>query len=96
MHRFGCGETPTQPKRLLQEEDSARRDIVNFDPQDDRLALGPFRLSNTRKGPPCWPPLRSESVGGPGARNFDAGPSRDLNFDPISWFDPPLLGSKER
>ena len=28
-------------------------------------------------------------------RNFDAGPSRDLNFDPLSWFEPPFWKVKK-
>ena len=38
------------------------------------------------------PPFPSEwgLLGGPEDRNFDAGTSRDLDFDPFSWFEPPF------
>ena len=46
---------------------------------------------------PFWLRFRSEwaPLGGPGDRNFDAGPSRDLTFDPLSWFEPPSSGVKK-
>ena len=48
--------------------------------------MGPFfrRLFRSE-----WAPL-----GGLGVRNFDAGPSQDLNFDPLSWFEPLSFGVK--
>ena len=59
------------------------------------LALGPFRLSK-----PGMAPLLAHLFGGngtplegPADRNFDAGPPRDLNFDPFPGFSP-LLGGQ--
>ena len=63
-----------------------------------RLAnLGPFSSLKTRNGPPLGPPLRSEwaLLGGPRDQNFDAGPSRDLNFDLLSWFWASPLGGQK-
>ena len=45
---------------------------------------------------PFWHSFRSgwAPLGGPGDRNFDAGPSRDPNFDPLSWLEPLSFGPK--
>ena len=66
--------------------------------QGGRLALGPFRLSKNSEWLPVlasffrtkWTPLE-----GPGDRNFDAGPSRDLNFDALSWLEPCFFGGQK-
>ena len=34
-------------------------------------------------------------MGGPGDRNFDAGPARDLYLDPLFLFEPPLFGCQK-
>ena len=41
-----------------------------------------------------WPSTLFGRNGGPGDRNFDAGPSQDLTYDPFSWFEPGQKTSK--
>ena len=62
-----------------------------------RLALGPFRLSKLGTAP-FWLPFRSEwaPLEGPVDRNFDARPWRDLNSDPLSWFQSPFFGRSKK
>ena len=51
--------------------------------------LGPFRLSKLGMVPVLAPfSVGMGPFGNPGDRNFDAGPSRDPYFDPLSWFEP--------
>ena len=50
---------------------------------------GPVSSLKTQDGPAFrseWAPFR-----GPRDRNLDAGPSRDLNFELLSWFEPHFL-----
>ena len=54
------------------------------------VSVGPFSSLKAQNGPRFGSIFgrNGPTLGGPGDRNFDAGPSRDLNFDPLSWFEP--------
>ena len=75
--------------------DPEGRDEIEF--QGGGLALGPFRLSKLGMAP-VLVPFRAEwaPLEGPEDRKFDAGPSRDLNSDSLSWFEPPFGESKKK
>ena len=61
---------------------SSEDELVDFRIQGGRLALGPFRLSKLGMAP-LLSLLFGRNVSF-GDRNFDAGPSRDRNFDSLS------------
>ena len=73
-----------------------RRTRIEFRVQGGRQAVGPFfRLSKLGMVPvlaTLYGPDGPFLLAAPGDRNFDASPSRDLNFDPLSWFEPPFFG----
>ena len=82
---------------LADPADSFESDEEERDVQGGRLALGPFRLSKLGMASV----LATFSIGMgpfgrcPGDRNFDAGPWRDINFDPLSWLEPPFCEVKK-